>query len=133
MVDYISADDFCTKLQNEDLDVLDIRTDLEFKAYRLKAPVQHCPLHDLDCEQIVSEHIEKNTPLYILCKAGPRAEKAAQLLEYYGLPHVIVVQGGMTGCLDQTECEKSEDTLSPDDLQAAVQESVQKFMARFAA
>ncbi len=131
--DMISAEEF-TALLNEhpDLDVIDVRSDLEYQAYHLDYPVKHVPLHEIDIDALVEDRAATDKPLYVLCKAGPRAEKLCQLLCAFGQDDLVVVQGGVTGCLEcDCACEKAETQPDITQIQQAVQDSVQKFIQKF--
>ncbi len=129
----ISAEEFTALTQTDPmLDVIDVRSDLEYQAYRLEYPVKHIPLHEIDMDALVAERAATDKPLYVLCKAGPRAEKLCQLLCAFGQDDVVVVQGGVTGCMEcACACEKAESQPDMSDIQAAVQDSVQKFIQKF--
>lgn len=126
----ITSKDFIELIKKEpDLNILDIRSDLEFETYALDYPVTHIPLHEVTPEKI----IKTNKPTYVLCKAGPRAQKCADFLSSQGYKNLIVVDGGITGC---AECggniDMKRDDVPIEQIQQAVQDSVQKFMTKHA-
>lgn len=96
----ISAQDFSTLIRSGARAlVLDVRTGIECRASALNAACVHIPLHLLDAAAFVREHgpALAEGPVYILCRSGGRARKAAEALERAGA-QAIVIQGGLEGC-----------------------------------
>ncbi len=122
----IDASDFVSILQeNNDLNILDIRTDIEFENLSLDYPVTHTPLHEIN----VTKQPKSEKETYILCKAGPRAFKLAEVLAENGHENLIVIDGGMIGCKSCGASIKESDTPAPmEEIMQAVQQSFQKFM-----
>ncbi len=129
MTDFITAADFVDLIKSQDdLNILDIRTNIEYQAYHLDYPTTHIPLHEVNADKINSI-CAPNQPLYILCKAGPRAQKVSEFLTAQNIKNLIVIDGGILGCNDVHAPIKQEDTtITPDQIGTAIQESVQKFM-----
>ncbi len=97
----ISADDFARKLQSGDpLDILDVRTGVECRAEKLACKVTYMPLHELDGARFAADRKARgaNGPLYILCRSGGRAAKAAEALAASGVENPVIVTGGMAAC-----------------------------------
>lgn len=124
----ISAADFTQLLtSNEDLPILDIRSELEYKNMRLGCPVIHTPMHN------VTPDIERNMeqPLFILCKMGPRAQQIALCLAENGHENLVVIDGGILGCrASSAPIIEQDPPADDDDIADAVQQSVQQFMMR---
>ena len=79
--------------------ILDVRTDIEHRASALKQPHIHLPLDQLDAKAFMQAHkLEGTVPLYILCRAGARAAKAAQAFHAAGFDNVHVIDGGILNC-----------------------------------
>ena len=79
--------------------ILDVRTDIEHRAACLRAPHVHVPLDKLDAAAFVAEHkLDGSKPLYILCRAGARAAKAAAAFRTAGFDNVHVIDGGILNC-----------------------------------
>lgn len=79
---------------NAPQNVIDVRTPVEFAEVHVAA-AKSVPLDSLDPEHLHEHHrlsIEK--PVYILCRSGQRATKAADQLAKAGFPNSIVVEGG---------------------------------------
>jgi rhodanese-related sulfurtransferase len=79
--------------EKPELTVIDVRTPGEFETVHARGAKLH-PLHDLDPARVLASHSSKDQPLYILCKSGGRATKAAEQLLAAGFDHPIVVEGG---------------------------------------
>lgn len=74
--------------------IIDVRTPVEFAEVHVPA-AKNIPLDSLQPETLHETHhfsIEK--PVYILCRSGQRATKAADQLAKAGYPNSIVVEGG---------------------------------------
>lgn len=79
--------------------ILDVRTDIEHKEECLACAHDHVPLDQLDIAQyLYSKGLSKDAPLYMLCRAGGRARKAAEAFEAQGCTNVHVIEGGLTAC-----------------------------------
>lgn len=79
---------------NASQNVIDVRTPVEYDEVHVAA-AKSVPLDSLDPEHLHENHrlsIEK--PVYILCRSGQRATKAADQLAKAGFPNSIVVEGG---------------------------------------
>lgn len=79
---------------NNAQNVIDVRTPVEFAEVHVAA-AKNVPLDALKPEELHDTHrlsIEK--PVYILCRSGQRATKAADQLAKAGFPNSIVVEGG---------------------------------------
>lgn len=97
----ISAEAFSNKIGNgEPLKVLDVRTGLECRTEKIDYPLIHIPLHLLDPAAFVKDYGSSSgaQPLYILCRSGGRARKAAESLSTAGVQQVVIVTGGMGAC-----------------------------------
>lgn len=79
--------------------ILDVRTDIEHRAAALKQPHIHLPLDKLDAAEFIkTQKLDGSRPLYILCRAGARAAKAAEAFRQAGLDNVHVIDGGILNC-----------------------------------
>lgn len=101
MIAEISAENFGKKLSTgEALDILDVRTGVECRAEKLSCKVNYIPLHDLDSKRFAADRKVRGAtgPLYILCRSGGRAAKAAASLADAGIADIVVVKGGLAAC-----------------------------------
>ncbi|MGF1573598.1 MAG: rhodanese-like domain-containing protein [Sumerlaeia bacterium] len=96
----INAQEFkAAHLSNTQLAVLDVRTPVEFKTVHV-AGARLCPLGQVNRNEVESLFVNReNTPLYVLCKAGSRACKAADKLGKQGVENIVVVEGGTDACI----------------------------------
>lgn len=79
--------------------ILDVRTDIEHRAAALKQPHIHLPLDRLDAADFIkAQKLDGSRPLYILCRAGARAAKAAESFRQAGFENVHVIDGGILNC-----------------------------------
>ncbi len=85
---------------NASQNVIDVRTPVEFAEVHVAA-AKNVPLDALQPDQLYETHrlsIEK--PVYILCRSGQRATRAAEQLAKSGFPNSIVVEGGTLAWID---------------------------------
>ncbi len=86
-------------LQDKACLILDVRTDIEHRTSALKQHHVHVPLDQLDAKAFLAlHHLDGTVPLYILCRAGGRAAKAAQAFHSAGFGNVHVIEGGILNC-----------------------------------
>ncbi len=73
-----------------DLSVLDVRTPVEFAEVHVPQ-ARNIPLDELNPRLL---QVQKDKPVYLLCRGGQRAGKAAEKLAKEGFAHPVVVEGG---------------------------------------
>ena len=97
---FISAVEFGSLLsKGSPLSVLDVRTPAEFAECHV-ACAKLAPLDALDPRKAADAlKPEPGTPIYLLCKSGGRATKAAEQFIAAGIPNVCVVTGGTEACV----------------------------------
>ncbi len=82
--------------ENDQLTIIDVRSQLEFKSLSL-ASATNIPLDVLSCE-IVESHVKKiaatDQPIYLMCKGGQRAKLANEKLLQLN-QQIICIEGGM--------------------------------------
>lgn len=79
--------------------ILDVRTDMECAEKRLSCPHVHVPLDQLDVQKFIRDHgLSQDSRLYILCRSGQRAGRAAAQFKEAGMTNIYVIEGGITGC-----------------------------------
>lgn len=77
------------------LSVLDVRTPVEF------AEVHVPQAHNIPLDRLVpANFLELNTPVYLLCRSGGRASKAAEKFAKTGHDIGVVVEGGTLAWID---------------------------------
>lgn len=70
--------------------VIDVRTPVEFAEVHVPQ-ARNLPLDELDPGSL---QLPKDEPLYLLCRSGQRACKAAEKCANQGFSQVIVIEGG---------------------------------------
>jgi rhodanese-related sulfurtransferase len=74
--------------------VIDVRTPVEFAEVHVPQAVD-VPLDKLNPQSLLAAgKVQKDQPVYLLCRSGPRAAKAADKFEKEGFAKAIVVEGG---------------------------------------
>jgi rhodanese-related sulfurtransferase len=101
----ISVDAFAKHFKNEDLHVLDVRKDGEYKSEHLKGKhVQHFPLDFINKNM---NAIDKNKTYYIHCAGGYRSAIAASILKARGFDHLIDIASGF-GAIKETDLPRTD-------------------------
>lgn len=97
----ITANELHKILQdNNSQNVIDVRTPVEFAEVHVEA-AKNVPLDSLDPATLhEAHHLSIERPIYILCRSGQRATKAAGQLAKAGFPNSIVVEGGTLAWID---------------------------------
>ena len=77
-----------------DLSLIDVRTPVEFDETHVKQAVNF-PLDELAPRTLVENgKLPRDQPIYILCRSGQRATKAAEQFSKDGFENAVVVEGG---------------------------------------
>lgn len=77
-----------------DLPLLDVRTPVEFAEVHV-AQARNVPLDELQPKALLdSGALPKGEPVYLLCRSGTRATKAAEKFAKDGLDQTVVIEGG---------------------------------------
>jgi len=82
--------------ENPNASVLDVRTPVEFAEVHVPQ-ARNIPLDELKTGAL---QLPKDQPVYLLCRSGQRATKAAEKLARDGYAHAIVVEGGTLAWID---------------------------------
>ncbi len=76
------------------VDLIDVRSPAEYRGCH-SAPARNVPLDSLDPNAIMeSRNGSCETPLYIICKSGNRAQKACEKFDAMGHSQIVNVEGG---------------------------------------
>ena len=93
-MEHISIDelhDRISDLGDKDL-ILDVRTPGEFNAGHIKGARNH----DHETVDSIADELKHYNAVYVHCKMGGRAQRAAEMLAQEGLTNIVCVsQGGM--------------------------------------
>lgn len=84
-------------LKTENCQVIDVREAAEFESERIAGAVS-LPLSSLRENTVTS--LRKDKPLYLICRSGSRACKAAGQLEKFGFSDLQVIDGGLQSWVD---------------------------------
>lgn len=91
-VNEISAEEFSSVLEKDDIQLIDVRTEKEFARNHLSV-AKNIPLSELENRW---EEIDFNSATYLLCQSGIRSKKAiAKLQKLQPMAQLINVTGGM--------------------------------------
>ncbi len=95
----LGAKEFATLYQqNKELFVVDLRTAAEFSGECLHDCV-HLPVQELTTEGLEAElkrkGLDKDTPIYLLCQSGRRANMAVEKLQHTGNFNFVILDGGL--------------------------------------
>ncbi len=79
--------------------ILDVRTPMEHAEKHIAIGHVHMPLDVLDPMEFMMRHgLDKDASVYILCRSGTRAKKAAEIFVQSGFKNVFVIDGGVLAC-----------------------------------
>ena len=81
---------------NPDFQLVDVREKSEYDTVR----IVNSKLVPLSSFEESCSCISKDKPVYLLCGAGKRAMKAAELLELKGYKDLFVIDGGIKAWID---------------------------------
>jgi rhodanese-related sulfurtransferase len=79
--------------------LLDVRTPVEFAEVHVPQ-ARSIPLDELNPKELAAGEIRKDQPVYLLCRSGQRATKAAEKFVKEGFSLPVVVEGGTLAWLD---------------------------------
>ncbi len=75
--------------------ILDVRNGNEHSEIALRRKHYFVELPYFDAKNFIKDYGLKGEHVYVLCKSGMRASKAAEELEKAGYPNVSIIRGGM--------------------------------------
>ncbi len=89
----ITADQMLEALENESIQLIDVRSEEEYCLGRLKNAQNICITND--DFRARAEELDKEKPVYLYCKVGGRSANAAQVLKEMGFKYIYDMSGGM--------------------------------------
>jgi rhodanese-related sulfurtransferase len=92
------AELFLLMASGKPLELLDVRTPPEFINAHVPG-ARLMPLDDLDVKTYLEQH-QSGQPIYVLCQAGSRAQKAIERFERCGCFDGVLVEGGTQAWID---------------------------------
>ncbi|MEW4569555.1 rhodanese-like domain-containing protein [Tautonia sp. JC769] len=80
--------------QGKPVDLIDVRTPVEFREVHAE-PARLVPLDQLEPRSVMDgRNGSREEPLYLICRSGGRAQKAAETFVAAGFENVVNVEGG---------------------------------------
>ena len=93
-VQVLNSDKFEQKLQDSDIQLVDVRTPAEFADGHLPNAINVNVMDDnFDAEMA---KLDKEKPVMVYCKSGGRSAKAASKLKVQGFKNISDLDGGIT-------------------------------------
>ncbi|MBP2243262.1 rhodanese-related sulfurtransferase [Cytobacillus eiseniae] len=89
----ISTADLKKELNNQSIQLVDVRTPAEFKGNNIRG-FKNLPLHQLS--QKAEKELSKDKEVIVICQSGMRSQKASKMLKKLGFMKVTNVKGGMS-------------------------------------
>ncbi len=99
----ISAETFAKRIREDEINILDVRRDGEYKTKHLQI-AQHFALDNINTDM---SDISKEKPYHIHCAGGYRSVIAASILKSRGFHDLVDVAGGF-GAIKKTDLQKSD-------------------------
>lgn len=79
--------------------IIDVRTAMEHQEKRLDTAHDHIPLDTLNPQDFMLRRgLDRDDPVYILCRSGGRARQALEKFKAAGYGNVHVIEGGLMAC-----------------------------------
>ncbi|MCK0130221.1 rhodanese-like domain-containing protein [Flavobacteriaceae bacterium F08102] len=92
-IEQLNANSFKEMIENNDVQLVDVRTPEEFALGAIKGA--ELITVDDDFIKKANSILDKNKPVYVYCKAGGRSNKAADLLAADGYKKIYDLLGGV--------------------------------------
>ena len=83
--------------------ILDVRNGIEHSEIALKRKHYFVELPYFDAKSFIKEYGLKGEHVYVLCKSGMRASKAAAKLEEAGYTNVSIIKGGISSLYGKSD------------------------------
>ena len=81
--------------------ILDVRRPDEHAEQHLLAPHEFVPLDQLNpADFMLRRGLDRDAPVYFLCRSGMRARKAADMFIGAGYKNLFVIEGGILACAE---------------------------------
>lgn len=91
-VELVAPSAFAQKMEEDKGQVIDVRTPKEYKAGHIEGAV-NMHVYDKDFTTRL-DSLDKNTTVYVYCKAGGRSAEAMQTMKEKGFIHIVELDGG---------------------------------------
>ncbi|MDY7396225.1 rhodanese-like domain-containing protein [Aureibaculum sp. 2210JD6-5] len=108
IVEVVTPQDFKKKVDNTDVQLIDVRRPEEYKAGHLKNSKNINVLEE-DFVKNAETTLDKNKPVYLYCRSGKRSEKASSKLKEAGFTKIYDMEGGfLAWSAENLEIEKEQ-------------------------
>ncbi|MDN6310382.1 MAG: rhodanese-like domain-containing protein [Flavobacteriaceae bacterium] len=91
--DILTPQEFCDKIESEDVQIIDVRTPKEYKNGHIKNSTL-INFFDDDFKEQLSK-LPKDEEILVYCRSGNRSGKAFKILEDLGYENISDLKGGM--------------------------------------
>lgn len=91
-VTVLSPTEFKNQVENQNVQLVDVRTASEFKSGNIKSAKNIDFFSKIFTEQF--EKLDKEKPVYVYCRSGVRSRKAAKKLAKMGFTKIYDLDGG---------------------------------------
>jgi rhodanese-related sulfurtransferase len=92
------------RITSSDATILDVRTSAEHEEQHLLAPHEFVPIDQLKPDDFMLRRgLDRDAPVYFLCRSGMRARKAAEMFSGAGYKNLYVIDGGILACAENGE------------------------------
>jgi rhodanese-related sulfurtransferase len=96
----IQPHEFAEICREKTVDLIDVRTPLEFDEIHLEH-ARNVPLDRLDVDELLKGRKgASHEPVYVICRSGSRGRQACEKLIKAGLTNVVNVEGGTMACVE---------------------------------
>ncbi|MCA0132884.1 rhodanese-like domain-containing protein [Winogradskyella alexanderae] len=93
-VKLITADEMQSILEQEDVQLIDVRTEEEFEAFHI-VDAQNIDIDSPTFDDDIS-NLDKEKPVIVYCKGGVRSAKCAKKMEDAGFKKIYDLEGGLS-------------------------------------
>lgn len=94
----------------DDAFILDVRNGAEHTEISLRRKHYFVELPNFDAKEFIEKYKPNGERIYVMCKSGVRASKAAEKLEKAGYENVAIIRGGISSLYgkDELVCENKK-------------------------
>ncbi|WP_156307656.1 rhodanese-like domain-containing protein [Sphingobacterium endophyticum] len=93
MIKIIKYPEFKTQIQNQPVQLVDVRNEMEFELGNIPGSIL-INVQSSNFEELAKEKLNFKEPIYLYCRAGVRSQLAAKILENLGATEIIDLEGG---------------------------------------
>jgi len=93
MIKILTFHEFKTQIENNSVQLLDVRTELEYELGKIK-DASLLNVQSPEFEDQARQSVNLDEPVYLYCRAGVRSQLAAKILENLGASEIYDLEGG---------------------------------------